>query len=284
VHRDPRQYGVDRTRWTREALLQVCDWLGLTAPSSVSWLLERLKIRYKRARDSVHSPDPDYLAKLAYHDQLRERVQATGGREVLLYQDEITFYRQPTLARAWEAQGRPQPLALRSCRSDTATRIAGTLDPRDGRVVFWQGSSCGIEPLLAFYRQLRQAYPEAKRIWLIQDNWPVHFHPDVLVALELQESPWPIYRPPNWPSEPSAPAQRRWGELRLPIQLVPLPTYASWCNPIEKLWRKLRQELLHLHRFADRLEELRRETRRFLDQFAGGSLELLRYVGLPLPA
>ena len=64
---------------------------------------------------------------------------------------------------------------------------------------------------------------------------------------------------------------------------MPLPTYASWTNPIEKLWRWLRQEVLHLHRLADRLEELRAEVRRFLDRFALGSLELLRYVGLPVP-
>jgi hypothetical protein len=69
----------------------------------------------------------------------------------------------------------------------------------------------------------------------------------------------------------------------LPIQLAPLPTYASWTNPIEKLWRKLRQEVLHLHRLADRLEELRAAVRRFLDRFAHSSLELLCYVGLLVP-
>jgi len=33
------------------------------------------------------------------------------------------------------------------------------------------------------------------------------------------------------------------------ITLVYLPTYAPWLNPIEKLWRKAYQEVLHLHRF-----------------------------------
>ena len=78
-------------------------------------------------------------------------------------------------------------------------------------------------------------------------------------------------------------AIRRWGALKLPIQIVPLPTYASWCNPIEKLWRKLRQDVTHLHRWADDLETFRTEIDRFLDQFARGSLELLRYVGLEIP-
>ena len=137
--------------------------------------------------------------------------------------------------------------------------------------------------LVAFYQALCRAYPDAERIYVIQDNWPVHTHPDLLVALEPQETRWPWYRPPNWPTEPSASAIRRWGELKLPIQIVPLPTYASWCNPIEKLWRKLRQDVTHLHRWADDLETLRTEIDRFLDQFAHGSLELLRYVGLEIP-
>ncbi|MBL1378410.1 transposase [Zobellella iuensis] len=58
----------------------------------------------------------------------------------------------------------------------------------------------------------------------------------------------------------------------MPIQIVPLPTYASWLNPIEKLWRKLRQELTHPHPWG-----------RFLEQFASDSVELLRYVGLWIP-
>jgi len=32
--------------------------------------------------------------------------------------------------------------------------------------------------------------------------------------------------------------------------LVPLPTYGSWTGPIERLWRWLKQEVLHLHSYA----------------------------------
>ena len=283
VRRDPRSLGIDRTRWTLPTLLTTCDWLALTAPSSLCHLLRRLGIAYKRGRDYLHSPDPDYLAKLAFAQERVAEARAARGRVVTLYQDELTYYRQPTLARAYEARGRPQPLARRSYRTDTATRTLGTLDVRDGRVLFWQGAQIELATLVRFYQTVQRAYPEAERIYLIQDNWPQHFHPDVLVALEPQASPWPWYRPANWPSEPSPAAQRRFGGLQLPIQLVPLPTYASWTNPIEKLWRKLKAEVLHLHRLADRLDELRQQVNRFLAQFAQGSQALLYYVGLSLP-
>jgi len=118
---------------------------------------------------------------------------------------------------------------------------------------------------------------------VVMDNWPVHIHPDVLVALEAQETRHLRPLPPSWSDEPSAKAVKQWGQLPLPIQLIPLPTYASWCNPIEKLWRKLRQELTHLHLWAADLPRLREEIDGFLDQFATGSQDLLRYVGLEIP-
>ena len=60
---------------------------------------------------------------------------------------------------------------------------------------------------------------------------------------------------------------------------VGLPTYAPWLNRIEKLWRYLRQEVLHLHQEED-FGSLHAHVNTFLDQFAGGSQHLLRYVGL----
>jgi DDE superfamily endonuclease len=64
---------------------------------------------------------------------------------------------------------------------------------------------------------------------------------------------------------------------------VVLPTYASWCNPIEKLWRWLYEDVLDLHRHADDLPTLRALVAAFLQQFAHGSADLLRYVGLSIP-
>lgn len=284
LRREPRLCGVARARWTLADLRARCDFLAPITLGGLSQLLSRLQISYQRARDDVRSPDPDYLAKLAWIAEPHEAARSSEGRFVLLYQDELTYYRQPTLARAYEARGDVQPRAHRSHRANTATRVTATLDPLTGKVVFDQNSRLGVDQLVRFYRKVREAYPEAERMAIVQDNWPVHFHPDVLVALEPQVSPWPVYRPGHWPKEPSGRAVKRWGGWHLPIQLVPLPTYASWTNPAEKLWRKGKQEVLHLHRLAEHLPILRKLFAGFLDQFADGSSELLRYVGLPIPA
>jgi transposase len=62
---------------------------------------------------------------------------------------------------------------------------------------------------------------------------------------------------------------------------LPLPTYALWLNPIEKLWRKPKQEVLHLHTLSNDGKALRK-SEVFLDQYRSGSPQLLRYVGLLL--
>ena len=41
----------------------------------------------------------------------------------MLYMDEFTVFRQPTLAQAYAAVGFDQPLAERSVHADTETRV-----------------------------------------------------------------------------------------------------------------------------------------------------------------
>jgi len=280
VRRDPRTFALTQTRWTLAALREVCDWLTLTSLSGLARLLKRLHITWKRGRSYIHSPDPDYAAKLEYVQSLRDYVAQAAGEQILVYLDEVTVERHPTLSYDYEQAGAFQPLARRSERRNTATRVVATLEATTGCVCYRWASHITLSTLVHFYRDLCAAYPNAERIYVVQDNWPLHFHPDVLVALEPQQSPWPVYRPANWTTQPRQSAQHRYGAAQLPIQLVPLPTYASWTNPIEKLWRKLRQEVTHLHRWADDLLTLRTQIDHFLDQFAGGSLDLLHYVGL----
>jgi hypothetical protein len=68
---------------------------------------------------------------------------------------------------------------------------------------------------------------------------------------------------------------------RLPrLELVWLPTYAPWLNPIEKFWRWVRQDVLYLHREAGEWNALQDHLHAFLAQFSVGSTEVLKYVGL----
>lgn len=285
ARRAPRACRLAQTRWTLQAFRHACSWLAPLSLAGVQSLLQRLGITWQRARSYIHSPDASYQAKLAWVQAVRMLARQAERQVVVVYLDEVTIERQPSLAATHAPQGggAAQPRACWSTASTTLTRVLATLEHGSGRVVYHRASKITIAVLVQFFQQLRAAYPDAERVYVVLDNWPVHFHPDVLVALEEQERRYFRPLPPSWSAKPSATARKRWGQLQLPIQLVPLPTYASWCNPIEQLWRKLRQELTHLHRWAHDLSRLRAEIDRFLDQFADGSESLLRYVGLAIP-
>ena len=254
-----------------------CPWLKLTTHGSLSQLLKRLGISYKRGRDYVHSPDPDYLNKLNLIEQMKQRAIDQPQRYVFLYLDQLTYYRQPTLAQAYEEIGEKQPLAQRSYRSNTSFRVIGALNGISGRLSYLQRSRTNIACLTHFWDLVCLDYPEAEVVYIVVDNWPVHFHPKVLASLQKQNFPFPPKLPASWAGlAPSTAAS----DKNLPIQLLCLPTYASWLNPIEKLWRWLKQNVLHLHRASDDWQGLRDRVSLFLDQFVDGSQDLLRYTGL----
>jgi len=277
VRRDPQQLGQAGARWELSTLRESCAWLTDLTLSGVWHVLDRLKIGYKLGRDHVHSPDPHYWEKLRDVQECLRESADSDGRVVVVFADQLTFYRQPTKAKAWEAVGaQDQPKASRSLRRNTTSRLGAVVNALTGRVTYLLASRFGVRELVKLYQMVREAYPQAERIYLVLDNWLVHFHPDVLAALELQQTRWELKTPANWPTTPSAKATR----LDLPIQLVPLPTYASWTNPQEKVWRHLQQAELHLHRLADQWDQLKQRIRDHLDQFKDGSQELLRYIGL----
>lgn len=256
---------------------QTCDWLRVTTAGGLSQLLRRLGISYKQARSYVHSPDRHYEDKVSMIQLCLMKAWYAPERYVFLYQDELTYYRQPTLARAYECRGHTQPLAHWSYRSNTQFRIVAAMNAITGQVTYRQHYKVRLPNLSDFYAAVRADYPDAEEIYLAQDNWPVHFHPDVLVRLQPQMFyPSPPKVPPNWPTEPRKTAIQD----DLPIRLLLLPTYASWLNPIEKLWRKLKQDVLHLHRLSDDWQALKLKVADYLDQFSHDSPQLLRYVGL----
>lgn len=286
VRREPSTFGKPRSRWSLSLIADVCKWLQVNTQPGMSQLLKRLGISYKRGRSYIHSPDPYYQQKMDVIAQCLLKAWYAPEKYVLLYQDEFTIYRQPTLDRDYEQMGKFQPLARRSHRSNTEFRGIGALNAVTGQVTYHQTSKANIRQLTLFYDMVLEDYPQPDTIYMVQDNWPVHYHPDLLIHLQPQHFQFPIHVPGNWPGEPSVRAKRYAekrisnGAKKIPIKILQLPTYASWANPIEKLWRLVRQSVIHLHRLSDKWDRLKQRIRDLILSFRKGSNELLRYVGL----
>ncbi len=248
----PTADGPAPSRWTLRGVRATFPWLQDYTLSGVWRLLHRHGLHIRAAQVRQHSPDPEYLAKL---EHLRSclRDAAAHPDVVLLFLDEMGYYRWPKAGRSWGPPApAPAPLADRAGPNNKQWRLIGALNALSGRVDYLDAYIIGREKVIAFYRQLVWAYPDATRIYVVQDNWSIHTHPDVQAALATLPQIEPVW----------------------------LPTYAPWLNPIEQLWRWLREQVLTMHRLAGDWPALRERVTAFLDQFAEGSHALLQYVGL----
>jgi len=214
---------------------------------------ERCRVGLRSGVVQQYSPDPDYISKRDNLFKCLNEAAKRPGRVELVSLDEMGYTRWPEPApdRTGRAPDAP-PLAARAEGPNRLWRIIGARNARTGRVDFLGAYLVGRAKVIKFYEQLNLAYPDADRLLVVQDNWSIHTHEEVIDALT------------RWPG----------------IEPVWLPTYAPWLNPIEKLWRWLRQDVLKLHRLAGDWPALRGRVNQFLGQFAVGSQDLLRYVGL----
>jgi transposase len=236
-------------RWKLATLRDAVPALAGYGISGLRRLLQRAGIRLKRGRLRLQSPDPTYREKEAQITALLEQARQDPAALTLIYADEVSIYRQPTLAPTWAAIGH-EPTAPRSLRANNYYRYGAGLNAVTGQVTWLGDWHLPAPRLCAWLDQLRQTYPQG-RLVVVWDNWNVHTS-DAVTTLAAQRQ----------------------------IDLVLLPTYAPWLNPIEKLWRWLKQEVTHCHRLADDWDALRAAIATFLERFAQPSPDLVRYTGL----
>jgi transposase len=140
-----------------------------------------------------------------------------------------------------------------SRRPNTRTRLCALLEARTGAIHFAQRSKTGVAMLAAFFKKwIEQLPPNARTVYLVWDNWPVHYHKTILNVLATDAR----------------------------IQILPLPTYAPWLNPIEKLWRLIKHKTTHAHRLADRFDKLKANIESQIRWCQQNPSYVLQYTGL----
>ena len=246
--------GPPPSRWTLATIRATFDSIrGYTLSGVWRWLRKRVGAKLRSARVQQYSPDPEYKRKRCRLKRCLRKAAKEPERVVLVFLDEMGYSCWPDAARDWIGElPAESPLADRQKSDNHLWRIVGAMNALTGKVNYLDGYIVGRAKLIQMYRLLCRAYPKAETIYVVQDNWSIHTHDDVLEALAAYPQ----------------------------IQPVWLPTYAPWLNPIEKLWRWLREDVLKLHRLASDWQALRHRVNDFLDQFVNGSIALLKYTGL----
>ena len=170
---------------------------------------------------------------------------------MILMEDEAGFYRQPTVAGAWGRCGRQQPRIAMSHDANRSIRAAVAFDPVTGRVAHRLRSSFSAVEMGRFYRFVSRRWARARTIYLVMDNWPVHHHLRAWQGVEADER----------------------------LKVLWLPTYAPWLNPAEKIWKWVRQRLIHMHPYAEAWSVLRRHLDDTLASINDVPQAILRYTG-----
>src|SRR5262245_23977579 len=196
--------GPTPSRWTLRTIRASVGWLAEYTVSGVWRILQNCGLELHSSCARLFSPDPEYHSKVRrLHRCLRDAAQHPDT-VVALFLDEFGYQRWPEVAPTW---GEEAAVAQRA-GNNQQWRTIGALNALTGQVHYLDGYIVGRQQVIQFYGLLDRAHPKkVERMYVIQDNWNIHTHPDVVTAL----ADYPRITP-------------MW-----------LPTYAPWLNPIEKL-------------------------------------------------
>jgi transposase len=220
----PQDFRYPRPTWTRELLVKVTEQQTRVRVSvtTMTRVLYRIGARRGRPKPTVNCP-LSARQKRRRLSELRRLVTELPDDEVAVYEDEADVHLNPKIGLDWMARG-VQKEVLTPGKNEKAY-IAGTLDVRDGTVL-WVGAEQKNSALFVQMLQRLQAhYEKARVIHVICDNYAIHDSGATRAAL------------------------RQLPRIRLHF----LPPYCPDHNRIERLWQDLHANVTRNHRHASLL-------------------------------
>lgn len=251
VARSPQDYAWARPTWTQELLARQLTAMTRVRVSetTVGRMLADLGIRWGMARPTVACP----WAPRAQRRRLRaiaRRLATLPAGEEAFYEDEVDIHLNPRIGRDWMLPGTQKTVLTPG--QNQKHYLAGALNTRTGQVL-WVGNGRKTSYLfLLLLRRLRAAFPRARKLHVVLDNYGIHS--SRLVQRALTE------------------------EFGGRIVLHFLPPYSPDHNRIERLWRELHANVTRNHRCGT-LPELLRRVEAFLRRaspFPGTKVSLMR--------
>jgi transposase len=236
VRATPQAYGWRRPTWTRELLVETLVRLtGVRiAVTTMSRALARIRARRGRPKPTVGCPWAK-ARKTRRLNRLRRLLATLPRREWAFYEDEADVHLNPKVGLDWMGRGQQKEVATPG--QNAKRYLAGALDVRT-RVVLWvEGERKTSYLFLDLLDRLVQAYPQARRLHLILDNYRIHSSAIVLAALS--------------------------GYLGGRVELHFLPPYCPDHNRIERVWQDVHANVTRNHRCAS-MAELMGEVRYYL--------------------
>ena len=215
----PSDYGYARPTWTRELLVAVMAQLtGVRVHvGTMSRALKQIGARRGRPRPTVRCPWPK-CKKNRRLQALRSLAAKPKRGEVVVYADEVDVHLNPKIGLDWMNRGQQKEVVTPG--QNQKRYLAGALDATTGRLTCVEGTKKNSSLFVVLLRALVDAYPKARRIHVILDNYRIHHSQMTAVALA------------------------HFGQR---IRLQFLPPYCPNDNRIERVWQDLHAEVTRNH-------------------------------------
>jgi transposase len=229
------EHGWPRPTWTREMLIQTLHKLtrvriGL---STMSRALATIDARRGKPKPTVQCPwSPERKnRRLA---KIRKLLQRLPASEVALYEDEVDVHLNPKIGLDWMVRGEQKEVPTPG--KNEKRYLAGAQDVRTGRLHWVEGEKKTSELFIRLLWNLINAYPNAKVIHLVLDNYGIHKSAQAILAVRSCR-----------------------GRIRLHF----LPPYCPDHNKIERTWQDLHANVTRNHR-CQTMSELMQNVRAYL--------------------
>jgi putative transposase len=213
----PRAFGLCRSRWccqTLALLLWRQHGLGVSRETVRRWL-HQADIVWRRPRPVMGRADPERGAIL---QRLRALLRDLPDDETAVFEDEVDLSLNPEVGCTWMARG--QQAVLPTPGDNDKCYLAGSLHWRTGALFQTVGPRRDGVLFARHLDELRRRLRRYRVIHVICDNAKFHTHGAVVQFL------------------------KEHGD-RVKVHL--LPRYAPDCNPVERVWWRLREAITRNH-------------------------------------
>ncbi len=208
-------------------------------------ILRAAGLRWKQCKKLLANADPDKRAHFVEHFQtLYERM--CRGEVVLIYVDEVHLHQDMEVGYTWSPVGESSWIPSSSPGLSARLNYFGAYNFTDGTCFVWEDGKCNGDTTMNFLQQLSLWRNETHRqVVLIWDGASYHRSKKVRTQAE-----------------------------QLGFQILPLPGYSPDLNPIEGLWKWLREEVTQ-HYCHQTLDELRQDCLAFINDINLDPLQII---------
>lgn len=216
----------------------------------IAQLLKQLGFSYQKA--AFVSDHLDEVKRTTWRTTTWPQIlrRATAQKALLLFGDEASFPQWGTLTYTWARRGQ-QP-TVKTSGKRKGYKVFGLIEYFTGRF-FYQGQEGRLNSTAYTAFLTRVLEQTTQPIILIQDGAKYHT---------------------------SAETKAFFAQQRARLEICQLPTYSPDYNPIEKLWKKIKQQETHLHYFPT-FEALTEKVEQALLTFANIPEAILTLCSLP---